>query len=170
MLIQPVQSADLSDLSRLGRETFTHTFGHLYPAEDLAAYLDKAYAPQVLGEETQGKDQFWRLVRDNRGRAIAYIQAGPVGLPHPEADPQTQGEIKRLYVHQEAQGSGLGKRLLELGLAFLKARYGDAPQWIGVWSENYRAQTLYEGYGFRRVGDYGFKVGGTTDLEFILRR
>ncbi|BEV10383.1 GNAT family N-acetyltransferase [Asticcacaulis sp. DW145] len=170
MLIHPVHSEDLNDLSRLGRDTFTDTFGHLYPPEDLTTYLDATYAPQVLAEEIEGVDQFWRLVRDDMGRAIAYIQAGPVGLPHPEADPQTQGEIKRLYVRNDAQGLGLGKQLLEMGLAFLKARYSNAPQWIGVWSENYRAQKLYDSYGFTRVGDYGFKVGGTTDLEFILRR
>ncbi|UDF04398.1 GNAT family N-acetyltransferase [Asticcacaulis sp. AND118] len=170
MLIHHVQSADLPDLSRLARDTFIHTFGHLYPAADLNAYLDKAYAPDVLAEEIDGEDQFWRIVRNDMGRAVAYIQVGPVSLPHMDARPETQGEIKRLYVHHDAQGAGLGKQLLEIGLAFLKARYGDAPQWIGVWSENHRAQKLYGSYGFKRVGDYGFKVGGTTDFEFILRR
>ncbi|MFT3998580.1 MAG: N-acetyltransferase, partial [Asticcacaulis sp.] len=170
MLIQSVQAADIADLSALACDTFTHTFGHLYPAHDLSAYLQKAYAADVLAVEVEGEDQFWRMVRDDTGRAIAYLQAGPVSLPHIEARPETQGEIKRLYVRADAQGSGLGKQLLELGLTFLKARYGETSQWVGVWSENHRAQKLYAGYGFRRVGDYGFKVGSTTDFEFIMRR
>jgi len=170
MLIHLIQTADVADLSELARDTFTDTFGHLYPPQDLSAFLNRAYAMTVLAEEIEEEDQFWRLVRDHMGRAVAYIQAGPVSLPHPDADPAIHGEIKRLYVRREAQGSGLGTRLLELGLTFLKARYGNAPQWVGVWSENHKAQALYERYGFARVGDYGFKVGDTTDFEFILRR
>lgn len=170
MLIHLIQAADLSDLAKLARETFTDTFGHLYPPQDLNAYLDKAYGLDALAAEIEAEDQFWRIVRDHSGRAIAYVQAGPVSLPHVQADPATQGELKRLYVRREAQGTGLGKRLLELGLTYLKARYGHAPQWIGVWSENHKAQALYARYGFVRVGDYGFRVGETTDFEFILRR
>ena len=44
------------------------------------------------------------------------------------------------------------------------------PQWIGVWSDNFKAQALYKAYGFERVGEYKFPVGKTLDDEFILRR
>jgi diamine N-acetyltransferase len=54
-------------------------------------------------------------------------------------------------------------------MAWLLAE-GPRDIWIGVWSENYRAQRFYERHGFLKVGEYGFPVGGTLDHEFILRR
>ena len=83
---------------------------------------------------------------------------------------QTDGELKRLYIRECQQGKGLGKKLMTLALEQLAATYGSAPQWIGVWSQNTKAQSLYEAYGFDRVGEYQFPVGNTLDDEFILRR
>ncbi len=170
MRAQAVTAADIADLSALAVETFTETFGHLYPPEDLQAFLVNYYTPEALTAEMAGDRQFWRMVRDDSGHAVAYMQIAPVGLPHFEARPDSQGELKRLYVHSRAQGSGLGKRLMTLALEHFAAQYGDAPQWIGVWSENLRAQGLYGSYGFEKVGEYQFRVGSTLDDEFILRR
>jgi len=63
----------------------------------------------------------------------------------------------------------LGGRLMETALAWLE-RDGPRRLWIGVWSGNLGAQRLYERAGFRKVGEYGFRVGGSTDHEFILSR
>ena len=100
----------------------------------------------------------------------AGTQVGPVTLPHPEADSARDGELKRLYVRATHQGQGLGRLLMDMALAEMGDRYGQAPQWIGVWSENHKAQALYAACGFVRVGAYQFAVGETMDDEFILRR
>jgi ribosomal protein S18 acetylase RimI-like enzyme len=78
--------------------------------------------------------------------------------------------LKRLYIHSDYQGRGLGRSLLNLALDHLNERYGAAAQWIGVWSRNYKAQKLYLSVGFEKVGDYLFAVGETRDEEFILRK
>jgi len=168
-LIAPT-TEHLAALSELAAATFTETFGHLYPPEDLEAFLLKSYAVEKLAAEVGNPKQFWRLAVDGDGRALAYLQCGPVGLPHDEADPEAHGELKRLYVHSSAQGQGLGKQLMDVVLGWFADTYGNAPQWIGVWSENHKAQTLYKAYGFERVGEYKFAVGQTLDDEFILRR
>lgn len=93
--------------------------------------------------------------------------AGPCGLPHPEVTPSC-GELHRLYVRREAQGSGLGRRMLEAVFGWLE-RPGRR-LWIGVWSENFGAQRLYARYGFSKVGEYEFRVGASRDREFILAR
>ncbi|HVZ29029.1 MAG TPA: N-acetyltransferase [Asticcacaulis sp.] len=170
MHAQAVTAADLSALSALATETFSETFGHLYPPEDLRAFLARHYTSEALAAEMAGDKQFWRMIRDDDSAAVAYVQCAPVGLPHPAARPDSEGEIKRLYVHSRAQGAGLGKQLMALALDHFAAQYGDAPQWIGVWSLNHRAQALYKSYGFEKVGEYQFPVGGTLDDEFILRR
>ena len=79
------------------------------------------------------------------------------------------GELQRLYVDRSQQGTGVGKALFEHAIAWLEAE-GRRPIWIGVYSENHRAQRLYESRGFQRVGEYEFPVGKTRDREFILRR
>jgi len=169
MRILPVETHHVSDLSQLATDTFVETFGHLYPPEDLSAFLEKSYAPEQLASDIADPAQFWRIVYDS-DKAVAYLQCGPVGLPHPEADPAHEGELKRLYVHSSQQGKGLGKQLMAITMEWMTATYGANPQWIGVWSQNHKAQGLYGAYGFERVGEYRFPVGKTLDDEFILRR
>jgi len=168
-LITPT-TEHLPALSELAAATFSETFGHLYPPEDLAAFLLKSYAVDALAAEVGDSRQFWQLAINEDGQAVGYLQCGPVGLPHAEADPAAHGELKRIYVHSRAQGRGLGKQLLTVAMDWMEATYPSAPQWIGVWCDNVKAQTLYQAYGFERVGEYKFPVGQTLDDEFILRR
>jgi ribosomal protein S18 acetylase RimI-like enzyme len=170
MRVQAVTAANIPALSTLAVDTFTETFGHLYPPQDLQAFLNRHYTLDALAAESVEPGQFWRMILDDAGIAVAYLQCAPVNLPHPDARPDRDGEIKRLYVRQSAQGAGLGRQLMQLALDYLAAQYGEAPQWIGVWSLNHRAQRLYASYGFEKVGEYQFPVGGTLDDEFILRR
>ncbi len=157
-------------LQELMRATFTETFGPLYPPDDLAAYIDTAYAAEQLAAELSDGRNFWQLVLDEGGAPAAYLECLPAHLPHPDVRPETHGEIERIYVLKSRQGRGLGRTLMDRALAWLGERYGDAPQWIGVWSENLRAQSLYRAYGFEKAGEYIFPVGDTRDLEFIFRR
>jgi ribosomal protein S18 acetylase RimI-like enzyme len=157
-------------LQQLMRTTFTSTFGHLYPAADLAHYLDTAYATGQLAAEIADPHNFWRLVLDdNSGEAVAYLECLPAHLPHHDVRP-THGEIERIYVRPDQQGKGLGKVLMQVALDHFAERYGDAPQWLGVWSENHKAQAFYRTYGFDKAGEYEFPVGETRDREFIFRR
>ncbi len=170
MHIVPVTLEHVPALAKLAVDTFCDTFGHLYPPEDLEAFLVKSYAPEALMAEIAQADQFWRIVLDDREVPVAYLQCGPVGLPHPDARPASEGELKRIYIHSSQQGKGLGKTLMTVAMDYMTERYGAAPQWIGVWSGNAKAQALYGAHGFERVGDYQFSVGTTLDDEFILRR
>ena len=157
-------------LQSLMRATFTETFGHLYPSADLATYLDTAYATGQLQAEVSDPWNFWQFVLDGSGEPMAYLQCVPAHLPHPEVRPEEQGEIERIYVLKRHQGKGLGRKLMTLAIEHLNERYGDAPQWLGVWSENLRAQALYRSYGFEKAGEYTFPVGNTHDREFIFCR
>lgn len=170
MTLTQVTPERVPALSALAIDSFTETFGHLYPPDDLEAFLRKSYAHETLLADITDPGQYWRIVLDDSGAAVAFLQCGTVGLPHPDARPGFEGELKRLYVHSSQQGKGLGKTLLTAAIDHMTERFGDAPQWIGVWSENTKAQALYGSFGFRRVGAYQFAVGNTLDDEFILRR
>ncbi|TZF82341.1 GNAT family N-acetyltransferase [Cognatilysobacter lacus] len=158
---------DAATLSSLAGATFVEAFGHLYPPEDLQAFLDDAYAEAkqavILGHPDYA---VWFLEAD--GRAVGHCAAGPCGLPHVDVQPG-DGELKRLYVLREFQNGGWGSKLFETAEAWL-LEDGPRTLWIGVWSENPGAQRFYARYGFTKVGTYDFPVGRVIDLEFILRR
>ena len=159
--------ADAEVLSALAARTFTETFGHLYPDEDLQAFLLEAYAVErsriVLAHPDYA---IWLLEAD--GHAIGHAAAGPCGLPHPQVR-EGDGELKRLYLLSEYQNGGWGGRLFDTALQWLQ-REGPRTLWIGVWSENFGAQRFYARHGFVQVGEYDFPVGKVRDREFILRR
>lgn len=158
---------DAVRLSALAARTFTETFGHLYPAADLAAFLAEAYAVErqrtILAHPEYA---VWLLECD--GEAVGHAAAGPCGLPHQEVAPG-DGELKRLYLLRGYQNGGHGARMMDAVMDWL-LRDGPRTLWVGVWSENFGAQRFYARRGFDKVGEYLFPVGATRDLEFILRR
>ncbi|QPK82331.1 GNAT family N-acetyltransferase [Schaalia sp. ZJ405] len=154
----------------------------MYPPEDLRFFLDSTYSPSELSRLfADERYATWLLVDEipgneddatdrgvDGGRAVGYVLAGPAGLPHRDIAPG-DGEVKRLYILADHQGGGWGRALFETALEWLDS-VGPRTLWLGVWSENFRAQRLYARYGFERAGEYEFPVGLTRDHEFIFRR
>ena len=198
-MIRRATPADAEALSTLSRTCFTQTFGHLYDPADLAAFLDEAYAPDVLRAELEDPNRAtWLLFEDEADEGFSLPSPSPADHPSaPEACDEApassaspapigyvtacpahlphpdvspgDGEIQRLYILQGHQGGGRGTLLLETALEWLER---DRPRtlWIGVWSENYGARRFYARHGFEIVGDYSFMVGDHADHELITRR
>lgn len=165
-IIRRAGPADATVLADLGARTFTETFGHLYPPEDLAAFLEESNSPEAAAAVLADPDEaVWLALADRA--AIGYAHAGPSRLPSPLAE--DCAELKRLYLLKGWQSGGLGRRLMDVALAWLEQRPEEAIC-IGVWSENQGAQRFYARYGFAKVGEYLFPVGASRDLEYILRR
>ena len=166
-VIRRAQLSDAAALSDLGARTFTETFAHLYPPQDLSAFLAQAYGLERTRADLSHPGKAQWLV-ETGGEAVGYALAGPCELPHPDVT-TASGELKRFYLLKEWQGGGVGGRLFGEVMAWLE-RDGPRDLWFGVWSENYGAQRFYARHGFEKVGEYGFQVGSTVDREFILRR
>ena len=164
--VRAATPADAQRLTELGRETFAATFGHLYPPEDLAAFQAESHTPERYAAWAEDPD-YGLWIAEHEGQAIGYTLAGPCHLPHPEVTTGC-GELWRIYVRPETQGSGLGGRMITIALDWL-SRPGRT-LWIGVWSGNEGAQKLYGRHGFSKAGEYEFPVGRVRDREFILRR
>lgn len=149
------------------RQTFIEGFGIPYPPADLEVFEAEAYGPATIERELADPSRAtWVAVED--GRLLGYAQAGPCKLPHPDVR-EADGELYQLYVERDAQGLGLGGRLLAVAMAHLEREH-PGPLWLGVWSGNLRAQAIYGRLGFRKVGEYRFQVGSWFDDEFIFRR
>ena len=169
--LRTARPEDAEVLAALGRATFMETFldgfAIPYPAADLEAYLSAAFATATIRERLLDARQSWWVI-ERSGEMVAFANAGPNTLPHPDAR-ATHAELRRLYVAKHAQGTGLGTRMLETALAWMEA-HTSGSLWIGVWSGNLKAQKLYAAYGFTKAGEYKYPVGSWYDDEFIFRR
>jgi len=172
-VIRSAGAADAATLARIKLDCFRQTFlgGYLnvpYSAENLAVFEAEAYSETAVAAELADPARAQWVAEAPDGSIVAYVHVGPCKLPHADvrADP---GEIYQLYVLEDWQGHGLGRRLMDVALDWL-AKHRPGPVWLGVYSENLRAQAVYARYGFVKVGDYEFRVGDHRDHEFILRR
>jgi ribosomal protein S18 acetylase RimI-like enzyme len=166
-VIRRATATDADALARIGADTFVATFGHLYPAGDLQAFLDESHTAAAYARYL-ADDAYALWLLEAEGRALGYALAGPANLPHPDLR-AGDGELKRLYVDASLQNGGWGGRLFAGALAWLE-REGPRTLWISVWSENLGAQRFYARHGFGKAGEYEFLVGRQRDREFIFRR
>ncbi len=157
---------DAETLSGLGVRTFVDTFGDLYKPKDLSVFLrSKHSVEKYLAFLNDPHTAVW--IAERGETPVGYSVAGPCDLPVPDM-PAKAGELIRVYIVKEAQGAGLGKRLVEETLAWLSERH--EPLYLSVWSENFRAQALYAKLGFKKIQDYFFMVGEQADAEWIMER
>lgn len=170
-VIRPARPDDAPALAALGRQTFIDTFvtgfGIPYHADDLSVFLDASFSHQATTMKLKEAGSAW-WVAERDGDLLAFANAGPNTLSHPDGR-ASHAELRRLYVSKDAQGLGLGTRLLKLSLDWMEA-HSDGALWIGVWSGNHKAQKLYSAHGFEKAGEYQYPVGRWLDEEIILRR
>jgi len=170
--IRDARPDDVAPLAALKLACFRETFGPggfaiPYPAADLAVFERDSYGEATVARELADPAHRTWVAQDAAGELVAYCHVGPGKLPHPDFR-EGDGELYQLYLRGTAQGAGLGKRMLDLGLDHLAAT--GRPIWIGVWQGNVKAQHVYAGRGFAIVGEYQFRVGDWLDDEFIMRR
>jgi GNAT superfamily N-acetyltransferase len=177
ILYRVAHLADAAPLARFAALTFTQTFGHLYPPEELAIYLseytqetyarwidDRKYAlwiataPAAAASAAAAASSSGvecSVAADGadgeRRELVGYALGGPCSLPHADAS-AANGELKKLYLARSHFGTGVAAHLFDRVLEWLRSPASNlsAPVYIGVWSENYRAHKFYMGkYAFR---------------------
>ena len=156
--------ADAQLMSRLGPETFSETFGHLYTPENLAAFLVNHKVGNWTDELTDPR--FVVRLAEQDGKAVGFAKLGPPSLPFEVSGPTA--ELRQLYVLKPWQGAGVAQALMNWVLD--EARAGGAGQiFLSVFIDNHRARRFYARYGFEAVGTYAFMVGTHADEDIIMR-
>lgn len=162
--IRRARADEAEALSVLGSETFTVTFGHLYSRENLKSFLAKNHSPAAYRRLlADPRSAVW--IAESDGARVGYAVAAPCTLPVPDM-PANSGELARLYLLKDAQGTGLGARLLETALDFLRAGFDRI--YLSVYRDNVTAQRLYRRAGFVKIHDYFYMVGDHADPEWIM--
>jgi ribosomal protein S18 acetylase RimI-like enzyme len=167
-VLRAAAPGDAAALAKLAHETFLATFGHLYPQSDVDAFTREVYAPDAWGQAIADVAIVCVLALKNE-TLVGYLKAGPLGLPY---DPGARRavELKNLYVTEAEKGRGVAHALMDWTLDWAVHERNADDLYLGVYSDNLRAQRFYKRYGFDKVGEYFFPVGGTRDREFIMRK
>jgi ribosomal protein S18 acetylase RimI-like enzyme len=160
--------ADAALMARIGPETFTETFGHLYTPENLAAFLANHSEENWCAELEDGR--YTVRIAEQSGVAVGFAKLGPPSLPAslPFAVEGTAAELKQFYVLKPWQGVGVAQALMAWVLDESRRR-GATELFLSVFVDNHRAQRFYARYGFEAVGSYAFMVGTHADEDIIMR-
>jgi GNAT superfamily N-acetyltransferase len=157
-------AADAGLMARIGPESFTETFGHLYTPENLAAFLVNHSEANWRGEL---EDPLFSVrLAEAEGEAVGFAKVGPPSLPFEVAGPTV--ELRQLYVLKPWQGAGVAPALMAWVLDEARRR-GAAQLFLSVFTDNHRAKAFYARYGFKAVGAYAFMVGSHADEDIIMR-
>lgn len=109
-----------------------------------------------MGDRTP---EFYEKLIEN-GRMTVCLRGGAV-VAFVDSEP---GEVTRLFVLPEVAGFGLGRRLLEIGVAEARAGHTGAIRLEATLN----AEGFYKKFGFRTVGRGHFSHGLGGDLIEII--
>lgn len=156
---------DGAALAAMAARSFTDTFGTLYAAADLTAFLDASFGPTGLPAQIDDPAYAIRLACDG-DRIVGFAKLGPIAFPGDW--PADAIELHQLYVLRDWHGAGVGPALLEWAIATARGQ-GARSLILSVYVDNHRARRFYARHGFVEIGRYTFMVGSHPDDDRIMR-
>jgi diamine N-acetyltransferase len=170
--IRSASADDASVLSVFGATTFRETFEQENTSADMEQYLAEAFTPDQQASEIADSAGAVLLAEHISDSGDAEL-VGYAHLVSGEAPEGVRGaaplELKRLYVARAWHGRRVAQGLMEALIDTARAR-GAQTIWLGVWERNPRAVAFYAKYGFTRVGEHTFVLGGDAQTDWIFAR
>ena len=136
--------------------------------ETYRGLVDADYLSRLTLEKCQQITRRWPdnlIVAELDSRIVGFAGYGPCRTP----DAANCGEVFAIYILKEAQGLGIGRKLMDAAMAHL-TEYDTIV--IQVLKGNSQAFGFYEHYGFRYEGVESPIMIGTpnTELQMTYRR
>lgn len=139
--ILPAGPADAEALAQVHVRAWRETYRGMLPDAYLARMSEADFARRFRRALTFPGPNDVTLLAAGRQELLGYVQGGPS-----RARVRGEAEIATLYLLREAQGLGLGRRLL-VGAARALAAQGARSLMISVLEGNLRARGFYEHLG-----------------------
>ncbi len=166
--IRRARSGDENALALIGAATFLESYAGVVDGAAIVRHCAERHSPAVYAAALASADEALWLAEMAPGAAPAgYLHMTAPDLPVPTGPDDI--EIKRIYALSRLHGTGLGRRLLEAGLAHARAA-GKRAVFLGVYRGNARALAFYGKMGFEAVGEREFDVGGRTYQDWVMAR
>jgi ribosomal protein S18 acetylase RimI-like enzyme len=147
--IRRADAEDANLIAVLGTTTFYEAYFEQDVPAALANYILGSFSPDRTGAELdEPGSEFFILFLDGKAVGYSKLRDDPSG---PGVTSENAAELQRFYLVERAYGKGLAGILLDHLLGRARERGFDMV-WLGVWTENKRAQRFYEKHGFADTG------------------
>ncbi|PKQ63269.1 GNAT family N-acetyltransferase [Labilibaculum manganireducens] len=166
MEIKKVTIENISQLQKIGRDTFEETFSSVNSEENMKEYLDKGFSVEKLKAELSNENSefYFAILKD---RVIGYLKIN-FGQSQTEIKDEDTLEIERIYVLEEFHGKKIGQILYEKAIELAKEKKVHYV-WLGVWEQNPRAIRFYEKNGFMQFDKHIFKLGNDEQTDIMMK-
>lgn len=142
-------------LSKLSKETFLVAHGHSAPKEEINTYVSNNFNEENFIKELNDQKNIYHLIRyDNIIVGYSKIILNSKST-HLKSTNVTL--LSRIYLLKDYYNLSLGKALFNFNISLAKSNK-QSGVWLAVWTENHRAIDFYKKIGFKKVGDYDFKI------------
>jgi ribosomal protein S18 acetylase RimI-like enzyme len=164
--IVQINNSNIAALQQIGRQTFAETFAESNTAENMAKYLEEAYAyEKLIAELNNANSVFYFAMMEDK--VIGYLKLN-FGASQTELKDNDALEIERIYVLKEFHGKKVGQLLFDKAIEVAKAQHV-AYVWLGVWENNKRALQFYTKNGFVEFDQHVFVLGDEAQTDIMMR-
>jgi ribosomal protein S18 acetylase RimI-like enzyme len=164
--IKKIGIQNIEQLQAIGRQTFTETFADSNSAEDMAKYLEEAYAHEKLSSELNDPNsEFYLATLEHE--VIGYLKLN-FGDAQTELKDNKALEIERIYVAKAFHGQKFGQLLYNKAIEVAKEKKVGYV-WLGVWEENHRAIQFYTKNGFVAFDKHVFLLGNDAQTDIMMK-
>lgn len=164
--INQIDIKEIERLQAIGKQTFTETFAAHNSAENMAKYLEEAYADEKLSAELNDPNSvFYFAELDNQ--VIGYLKLN-FGGAQTELKDNKALEIERIYVTKAFHGKKVGQLLYNKAIEVAKEKSADYI-WLGVWEENQKALQFYKKNGFVEFDKHVFVLGDDAQTDLMMK-
>lgn len=145
-------------LSEIAKASFIPAHGHSAPKEDIYNYLIQNFNEESFIAELKNPENQYYLIYYNE-KIVGYSKV-VFNQISKDIAANNATYMSRLYLLKEFYGLNLGKELFDFNINLCK-RNNQSGIWLAVWVENQKAISFYKKMGFKKVGDYDFKISET---------
>ena len=157
MIVRPARVEDAPGIARVHVDSWRTSYKGIVPDDFLAnmSYEVRVQRWQtILSNANRFASNF--VAEDENGQIVGFISAGPVQ----GYDPVYQGELYAIYILQQYQGQGIGRRLTEAAVEKL-LEVGIDSMLVWVLAEN-PARKFYEALCGQFLKTKQDQIGGAT--------
>ncbi|MFQ4148185.1 N-acetyltransferase [Arthrobacter sp. LAPM80] len=174
--IRQATADDAPALAELAAVTFPLACPPDSPAAEISAFVAANLSTQAFAKYLADPSRILFVAEetavDGAGHLLAYTML--VDSPPSDADVAAVSdpdavELSKCYAHPDVHGGSISRDIMQASLGWI-TEHGNRQAWLGVNSENLRAQRFYGKHGFSVAGTRSFQLGKRVEHDYVMVR